>query len=142
MNKRIYIIGIDPGTITGFAIWDAHNKRFADIFSCGIIEAIYYLKALNKGEIFVRIEDARKRKWFGANSNSKQQGAGSIKRDCSIWEELMELENIAHEFTSPGKIKTKLKSEEFKRLTGWTSPTNEHARDAAMLVFGSPIRKT
>ena len=30
---------------------------------------------------------------------------------------------------------TKKKVEDFTRMTGWTGRTNEHARDAAMLVF-------
>ena len=30
---------------------------------------------------------------------------------------------------------TKSKADTFKKLTGWTGRTNEHARDAAMLVF-------
>ena len=31
---------------------------------------------------------------------------------------------------------TKLSAEQFRRITGWTEQTNEHGRDAAMLVFG------
>jgi len=31
---------------------------------------------------------------------------------------------------------TKLTADQFKRITGWHGRTNEHGRDAAMLVFG------
>jgi hypothetical protein len=37
---------------------------------------------------------------------------------------------------APMNIKTKIKAEAFKRLTGWQGQTNEHSRDAAMMVFG------
>lgn len=141
MGRRIFIIGIDPGTTTGVACYNAEDKKFVDVFSCGILEAIEYVRKAPRDHIFVRIEDARKRKWFGDRSNSKQQGAGSIKRDCTIWEEMLEAEKgIPYEFTSPGKSKTKMKSDEFKKYTGWTKTVNEHARDAAMLVIGSPVK--
>jgi hypothetical protein len=35
----------------------------------------------------------------------------------------------------PAANATKKKAKDFIRMTGWTGRTNEHARDAAMLVF-------
>jgi hypothetical protein len=142
MGKRIYHIGIDPGTKTGFAIYDSEKKKLITVCSCGILDAIKYVECFWQREsMHVRVEDARLRKWFGANSNLKQQGAGSIKRDCSIWEEFFDShKDIKYEFVSPGRSKTKLTADEFKKLTGWTLQTNEHARDAAMLVMASKTR--
>ena len=36
----------------------------------------------------------------------------------------------------PKRNITKMSQEYFKQLTGWKKQTNEHSRDAAMLVFG------
>ena len=63
------------------------------------------------------------------------QGAGSIKRDAKIWEDFLMDIGVNHEMISPAKNRTKLKADTFKTYTGWENPTNEHSRDAAMLVF-------
>lgn len=43
---------------------------------------------------------------------------------------------IAFEMVAPKNNKTKVTHEYFTKLTGWGKPTNEHSRDAAMLVYG------
>jgi hypothetical protein len=86
-------------------------------------------------DIFVRVEDARMRIWFGKADREVLQGAGSIKRDCSIWQEFFELHNIPHEFVAPRNNKTKLDETVFQKITGWKNKTSKHGRDAAMLIF-------
>jgi hypothetical protein len=86
--------------------------------------------------IRIILEDARLRTWFGEKGREALQGAGSIKRDCSIWCEFAELHGIALKSVKPAKGATKWDAETFKRVTGWKERTNEHARDAAMLVYG------
>ena len=86
--------------------------------------------------IFVRVEDSRQRKWFGKAGREQLQGAGSIKRDVyRDWEDFLMDIGVNHEMVSPAKNRTKLKADTFKTYTGWGNPTNEHSRDAAMLVF-------
>lgn len=130
-------IGIDPGVKTGFAIWDTESKNFDYIAAMPIHEAMQNVITMSDYlKVKVIVEDARKRKWFGKNSNAKQQGAGSIKRDCKIWEDFLTDYGIDYEMMSPGKSKTKITSAYFKKLSGWEKATNEHGRDAAMLVIG------
>ena len=137
-----YWIGIDAGTHTGVAVWDSQEKEFFQMFTMKLWEAMNYIIAYKThleltGENFkVIVEDARKRKWFGERSNAKQQGAGSIKRDCTIWEEFLTDNNIPFEMVAPIKGCTKLTSMQFQMITKWNGRTSEHARDAAMLVFG------
>lgn len=64
------------------------------------------------------------------------QGVGSVKRDASIWEDYLKDLGVSFEMVAPKRNVTKLKQETFKRYTGWDKRTNEHGRDAAMLVFG------
>jgi hypothetical protein len=81
------------------------------------------------------MEDASLRTWFGDTGRERAQGAGSIKRDCSIWREFAAFYSIPMEVRRPQKGATKWSAEKFAQLTGWTGRTNEHGRDAAMLVF-------
>jgi hypothetical protein len=87
-------------------------------------------------KIFVRVEDARKRKWFGNGANAKHQGAGAIKIQCKQWEQFLLAEGISFEMVAPAKIQTKVDAKKFKMITGWVSRTSNHARDAAMMVYG------
>lgn len=136
MNK--IIIGIDPGTNTGFAVKDLKTGAFLEIKTTGIIEAMKsverYLDAHGRDNLYIVFEDARKRRWFGKKGKESLQGAGSIKRDCSIWEEFCTYKNIQFIAPAPAKGKTKYPSEYFNKLTGWKHRTSEHARDAAILI--------
>lgn len=139
MSNKIFI-GIDPGVKTGLAVWVQDAKRFSNIFSNGIIEsmiAVLLFKKENGIEnIRVYIENPNLRKWYGSNASKKQQGAGSIKRDYSIWIEFLQHHDIKYEEVNPKHVLTKLDAKTFASLTGWTIKTNEHSRDAAMLVYG------
>jgi hypothetical protein len=136
MKKAEYYIGIDPGTKTGVAIWHRPSKQLIAVDTIPIHRALDVVRN-GAGPMKVIIEDARKRKWFGDNAKSKQQGAGSIKRDVSIWEDALTEWGIDFEMVAPKKGLTKLSPERFKLLTGYKERTSGHARDAAMLVFGS-----
>jgi hypothetical protein len=134
-----YIIGIDPGVNTGFAVWDRLDKKLIKVKTLTAVQAEEMVKrdflALD-AKILVRFEDARLRHWFGKAGREQLQGAGSIKRDCQRWEEFLTYYDIPFEEVSPKNNRTKMSAEEFKRLTGWNERCSEHARDAAMLCFG------
>jgi hypothetical protein len=133
-------IGIDTGTHTGVAVWDSDEKKFLEIKTLMLHQALNLVTTMcqiwHKENVMVLFEDARQRKWFGAKSDAKMQGAGSVKRDASIWEEFCSDNQIAFRALPPVKGATKLDPDYFKALTGWTGKTSEHARDAAMIVFG------
>ena len=85
----MFYIGIDPGTHTGMAVWDSKEGKFLSLETLPIHRAMVEVMNLRIGrEILVVFEDARQRKWYGkGDTNAKLQGAGSVKRDCSIWED-------------------------------------------------------
>jgi len=136
MIKPHYIIGIDPGTKTGLSVWDTSRKGFDKVASTTIISAMAFIRGFNITDTKIRIEDARKRTWFGHKSLEVLQGAGSIKRDCQIWEEFCLHYGFEYELVAPKNNKTKLDAKLFARMTGWKEKTNEHSRDSAMLVYG------
>lgn len=135
-------IGIDPGTHTGVAVWDSREGKFLSLGTLPIHRAMIFiltwsLKAEETGqEIQVVFEDARQRKWYGNDSNAKRQGAGSVKRDCSIWEDFCRDYQIPFVAVPPMKGGTKVSESYFKTISGWKGRTSNHARDAAMLVIG------
>lgn len=135
-------IGIDPGTHTGVAVWDTREGKFLSLETLLIHRAMTFilkwsLKAEDIGqEIQVVFEDARQRKWYGNESNAKRQGAGSVKRDCSIWEDFCRDYQIPFVAVPPMKGGTKVSESYFKTISGWKGRTSNHARDAAMLVLG------
>lgn len=138
-----YIIGIDTGVQTGFSVWDVQKKELKQILTVKIHEAMKYVEIFNKDfKIYVRVEDARLRDWFGKHSGpEKLQGAGSVKRDAKIWEDFLTDMGVDFEMVHPKFNKTKLPEETFKRYTGWEFRTSQHGRDAAMLVFKMNIIK-
>ncbi len=134
------VVGIDPGVHTGLGVWCRERKRIVDVQTLGITEAMRIVAAMQlDGSLHsVVFEDARMRRgYFGPNSSARQQGAGSIKRDCSIWQEFLEgLVGVPFRPVSPQQKGAKVDAARFAKLTGWPGRTSEHARDAAMLVLG------
>lgn len=130
-------IGIDPGVKTGFAVYDPNAKKLIEVKTIKIHEAMELVLSLHKDNLIaVTVEDARKRKWFGNAGKEQLQGAGSIKRDCKIWEDFLNDKGIPFELKAPKHNKTKLIQSYFEKITGWEGRTSEHSRDASMLVFG------
>jgi hypothetical protein len=140
MNYKKFdlIIGIDPGVNTGIAAWNVADKSFLFVQTVMAVQAEEIVKkmAVEGRQVFVRFEDARLRTWFGNAGREQLQGAGSIKRDCSRWEEFLTHNEILFEEVAPRNNRTKMTAEMFKKLTGWKERTNEHGRDAAALIIG------
>jgi hypothetical protein len=134
-------IGIDPGTHTGVAVWDTKERNLLSLETLPIHQALIKVMMWRDRvghDLQVVFEDARQRTWFGKdkNTSAKLQGAGSIKRDCSIWEDFLTDYEIPFRAVPPQKGCTKWDDKYFKMVTGWKGKTSNHSRDAAILVFG------
>lgn len=134
------LIGIDTGVNTGFAVAAdrGNGGELEQVESLSITQAMGKVKELIEqwgiSNVCLYIEDARKRTWF-TGGREKSQGVGSVKRDAQIWEDWCTEQDIKFVLVHPAANATKKKATDFKRMTGWIGRTNEHARDAAMLVF-------
>jgi hypothetical protein len=133
--KNLYV-GIDPGTSTGLAVWDAQQKEFYLLTTATITEAMKAVLGLRERVAAIYIEDARQRTWFGNSGRERLKGAGSVERDCSIWQQFCTEEDLPFYLVHPKNNRTKLEAPQFKKLTGYAGRTSVHCRDAAMLVFG------
>lgn len=131
-------IGIDPGKHTGLAVWNAKERRMDMVQTMPIHRAlqVVYQLYMEDDDTCVVFEDARKRRWYSGDAGAKQQGAGSIKRDCTIWEDFCQDLGIPYKMVPPQKGMTKWPADYFRKLTGYDGRTSDHARDAAALVFG------
>lgn len=137
------ILGLDPGTHTGWAMWDTERFEFIEVRSLLIHEALWELESGKRdglGPHLIVMEDARLRKWFGKADadearagSARREGAGAAKRDATIWDHY--LTDAGFPFLKRKPVNTKRSAEEFRRLSKWEKPTNEHARDAGMLVL-------
>lgn len=138
----MYCIGIDTGRNTGIAVWDTDRQRFVFLDTMPIHKALAFVqRAIDASEIRVYFEDARQRRYLPREANvseyrGKLMGAGSVKRDAVIWQDALTDWQIPFQMIPPRAGMTKWTAEQFSRVTGWTGRTSNHARDAAMLVFG------
>lgn len=142
-----WMVGIDSGVHTGYAIWDREERKFLCIQTMSITQAIFRIndfwsmQITRREGLFLRIEDARLRKhipWKATEKGERgrREGAGSVKRDAKIWEDFCIEKGIPYEMVAPKDNVTKLSITEFGALTKYLGKTSEHARDAAMLVCG------
>ena len=134
------LVGIDTGRHTGFAVWDTEKRQLDFVDTIPIHEALLRIWSQRHANVEVYFEDARQRKWYGTRTakedRNKLQGAGSVKRDSTIWEDALTDWGIPFHAVAPKHNTTKMTPEFFRALTGWKGRTSEHSRDAAMLVFG------
>lgn len=141
----MYWAGIDPGEHTGVAMYD--GAQLVEVTTVQIHRALQMVASFvevaqaNGIPVKVVFEDARKRRWLPSEKNASEyrgrlMGAGSVKRDCTIWEDFLKDLGVDYVAQAPRAGMTKLSPEAFARLTGWNGRTSNHARDAAMLVYG------
>lgn len=129
-------IGIDVGVNTGFAVWDKEEKKIVELSTLKIHRAMERVKYLSEhDDIEVFFEDARQRNWFGNAGREKLQGAGSVKRDSSIWDDFLKDLGVTYHAIPPKNNTTKVGKEMFNKITHWEGSSSEHSRDAAFLVL-------
>lgn len=157
MNKK-YFVGIDAGRSTGWAIWDATDKKFVELCTLTFWETIKkindmtYLCEANLDRYVIVIENPnlnkptwgrkilRKGKWIDMPTpmhDRVSQNVGMNKRDAQLLIEYCKLHLIDCMEVNPRNSQTKLTANAFKNITGYDgSRCSQHARDAAMMVFG------
>jgi hypothetical protein len=143
----LIVIGIDPGTVTGLGTWDANSRQLLTVTSLSALAAMDRVRTIDQElreeqgpRPLVILEDARKSRMGRGGATYGQvrrlQGVGSVKRDSALWVQFLEANAIPYALFAPRRSLTKWPAPYFRQVTGWTKPTNGHARDAACLVFG------
>lgn len=144
------VIGVDPGTHTGVAVWHAGEAKFLSVEALPVHRALEFVRQriLSDRLTPVIFEDARLRTWFGSRDANVakfgagvREGAGAAKRDAAIWEAFLEDMGCPYLARKPSSGSTKWNADQFRRLTRWDHKTNEHGRDAGVLVFGLTLHE-
>lgn len=138
-----WVIGIDPGTDTGVAVWDTEAKEFVRLelmnFWCTYD---FVTKNYNPDDVLLVIEDARlnkatfRHKGGGAYQDRLSRNVGNIQKECGLLIAGFERLNYEIQRIRPTSKDHKWDAATFTRYTGIKKGYNEHIRDAARLVWG------
>lgn len=148
--RKRYVVGIDPGVKTGFAVWDRDGRRLLSVETADFWTVFFQISnapILRPEDTVVVVEVAhyapvfRERKAKGQNENHAArlaQNVGQVMREAKLLAEgLRRLGYEVIEQKPLGKAKKAADDvRDFERLTGWTERTSQHARDAARLCYG------
>ena len=140
-------VGIDPGKKNGVAVWDGNS--FTKLCTMSFWQVIEYIesKVADRDRITFVVENPNRNKpVFPKRGVSHKehlkmlkiaQNVGQNKRDAQLIIEKIKSLGFPVMEIKPSKYSmTKLKPNIFAQMTGFDGKCSEHARDAAMLVFG------
>jgi len=137
--KQRYVIGIDPGKTTGFALFDRKYKKITCVDSDTFWEIWYWIISQYKGDYLIVVEKPdTKAVWHrGASSRGAIErtavNVGSVIREAELWVEGLRRLGFEVETAHPaGKKNAKM----VRDITGWPRRTNSHERDAMILCWG------
>jgi hypothetical protein len=134
-ERSVICIGIDPGKHTGVAL--AYDGRLEAVFETDFWGAVSHIIKHPQAHIVIELPST-KSVW---HNEAKSKGAiqrtgvnvGSVIREAELLVEYCKKNGRQYLTQSP---KGKTNAEEFKRITGWEGRTNQHMRDAGLLVYG------
>ena len=137
------VIGIDPGNKTGIAIFSLGAK-----FNLVETKTIHPLDVAGEieGADAVYIEDSRLQKAIFCPPSQKvaySRSVGQVDARCSDIEEICKRKGIKFIGISPREKGKKISKDEFMRIFGCVSNksgSNQHERDAAMVVLASRFK--
>lgn len=146
--KKLYV-GIDPGAQTGVAEWTGLALRHLKTYT--FWEAVYYLMTLKDCaaadgyKVIIYIEDPNMNPATHDHREVKKnvrekisQNVGSNKRDAQLLIEYCEgiMKYEVHKIKPSKHGASKLNAGKFQTQTGCSIQCSQHARDAAMLIYG------
>jgi len=124
-------VGIDPGTKTGIAFYENGALEIGTTDFWGGFWLCYNNKSKIK-EIHIEVPRT-KVNWHKSKSGITSANVGGIYREANLlFDGLVDAGFKVYKHHPQGKID----SSTFNTLTKYKGRTNEHVRDAAMLVFG------
>jgi hypothetical protein len=149
------VIGIDPGSNTGFVVWDPSLRRLSHVDLTTFWGACDYIQRLLSEGKSVRIymeDPSQARFTYSRNAKSGPRGArinrnvGKNQRDAELIKERFEEATDLHAI-KPGR-KKKWTAEDIKAVLGYPPPqqnphyNNEHVRDAIRILYDHGVIKT
>jgi len=148
--KPLFFLGIDPGVKTGLAVWNVEEQDFEALCTSDFWAVYDEVMLHDTKEVVIIIEDPGRisKTWHAASSKSVAAEIGRrVGANCEqarlLIERFTELGYTVHSYVPTGKTKrggawkkSKEAAKHFKDITGYEGRTNEHTRDAGMMVYG------
>jgi hypothetical protein len=142
--KAKYLIGIDPGAKTGLVIYDRQDKKFTSLLTTDFWGAYHIVAAYPKESVEIYVENPNmiKRPMYRRLSHIKEENVrenmaskvGENRREAELLIKGLKGRGFTVKECKP--TQTKMDAEQFRKYTGFKGATNQHVRDAGMLVFG------
>ena len=137
------VVGIDPGNKTGIAFFTLDDKLIlVETKTIHPLDVGAEIEDVNA----VYIEDSRLQKAIFCHPSQKvaySRSVGQVDARCSDIEEICKRKGIKFVGISPKEKGKKIGKDEFMRIFGCVSNksgSNQHERDAAMVVFASRFK--
>jgi hypothetical protein len=138
----MYLIGIDPGVNTGFAI--SKDGKIINVKTVDFWDCIKLLRDMQNMGIVVYVENPNVNKPVfykrGANNTAMMQrvaqNVGSNKRDATLIIDFCTRNGIDVRPQTPQRGAKDIDAKYFQLLTGYDKSTSQHGRDAGMLIAG------
>jgi len=137
----MHLVGIDPDLFkSGFAVWDKTNSELVEYGKLTFWELVEFIENHRKDYKYI-LEAGwlnKKSNWhlneLGTRSEKIAYRVGQNHTIGILIEELFKKLGVDYQLIKPRK--SKLKKEEFVKITGITARINQDIRDAIMLVYG------
>lgn len=143
MQSVTTVIGIDPGTNIGLAVYGVSDKKLTQLHTFDFWGAYdHVIHGYKPKETKIVIEISTKTHVWGGKLQHKNAAAAAKVGQSVAVPKVMgvlladRLEAFGFLVERKNPSNTKIKADAFKRLTGWVGRSNEHERDAAMMVVG------
>jgi hypothetical protein len=145
VSRKPFVVGLDPGKETGFALYQRKGRKLLELRTLDFWAAYDFILARHpQSETELVIEQPNSaRPMYERTDDVEGQRVrelmakkiGGNRREAELLVERFIAQGYEVRAVAPVHAK-KWDAEEFKRMTGWPKPTNQHCRDAARLVFG------
>ena len=140
-HKGRYVVGIDPGKVTGFAVYDRKSRTVAHVGTTDFWGLLDLLNTHYKPESVYKVvvEVPPTKRVFHRQAATRgaiertSVNVGSVIRESELLAK--GLERLGYNVCCHRAI-GKQTREGVKMLTGFNGRTNQHERDALMLCFG------
>lgn len=136
------IIGIDPDvTKSGFAFRNGNTVELKTLTFFELFETLRFYKEREvKPTVYVECGALNKSNWHSKAAKSSKWNANigaALGRNFETANKIIEMcEYLQIPYQKIQPKRSKIKTDEFKKLTGYTGRTNQEERDAFMLIFG------
>ena len=131
------IVGIDPGASTGFAV--IGDGVLTNLLTISPWDIEIELSGVPIDRVIFEDSRLQSHTWTRAATRAAAakmaRNVGQVDAWCSLIVGICGRLGIPAHGISPKAKGKKLNAEQFKSATGWTSASNQHERDAAMVAF-------